>query len=132
MNEHAKIKIPSAPTSVTTGAIGGSHKVYAAPKEHPDLRAPFRQIELSDPLEPPVRVYDASGPYTDADPRIDLAAGLAPVRESWIAGRGYSTNSRPRGEAGGQRPRRVGPARAALPGEPRPPRRLPRPTRHPI
>src|ERR1700692_4123643 len=31
MNEHAKIKIPSAPTSVTTGAIGGSNKVYAAP-----------------------------------------------------------------------------------------------------
>jgi phosphomethylpyrimidine synthase len=90
MNEHAKIKIPSAPTSVTTGAIGGSHKVYAAPKAYPDVRVPFRQIDISDPLEPPVRVYDASGPYTDADPRVDLAAGLAPVRESWIAKRGYS------------------------------------------
>src|SRR5271155_4911035 len=90
MNEHAKIKIPSAPTSVTTGAIGGSHKVYAAPKGHSDVRVPFRQIDLSDPLEPPVRVYDASGPYTDADPQVDLAAGLAPVRESWIAKRGYS------------------------------------------
>src|ERR1700722_16146289 len=90
MNEHAKIKIPSAPTSVTTGAIGGSHKVYAAPEPHPDIRVPFRQIELSDPPEPPVGVYDASGPETAPSPRIGLAAGLAPVREAWIARRGYS------------------------------------------
>ena len=90
MNEHSKIKTPIAPESVTTGAIGGSHKVYASPAGHPDLRVPFRQIELSDPLEPPVRVYDASGPYTDSVSRVDLAAGLPAVRESWIAKRGYS------------------------------------------
>jgi phosphomethylpyrimidine synthase len=90
MNEHAKIKTPVAPTSVTTGAIGGSHKVYASPKGHPGLRAPFRQIDLSDPLEPPVRVYDASGPYTDPDVQVDLAVGLPPVRESWVAKRGYA------------------------------------------
>ena len=91
MNEHAKIKTPAAPTSVTTGAIAGSYKVYASPKGHPDIRVPFRQIDLTDPLEPPVRVYDASGPYTDAEPHIDLAAGLPGIRESWIAKRGYST-----------------------------------------
>ena len=51
---------------------------------------PFREIALSDPNEPPVRVYDASGPYTEADARIDLAAGLPPVREAWIAARGYA------------------------------------------
>jgi phosphomethylpyrimidine synthase len=91
MNEHAKIKIPVAPSSVTTGAIGGSRKVYASPAGRPDIRVPFRQIDLTDPLEPPVRVYDPSGPYTDADPRADLASGLAPVREGWIAKRGYPT-----------------------------------------
>ena len=32
MNEHAKIKTPAAPTSVTTGPIAGSHKVYASPR----------------------------------------------------------------------------------------------------
>jgi phosphomethylpyrimidine synthase len=89
MNEHAKIKTPIAPTEVTTGAITGSHKVYASPKGFSDVRVPFRQIDLTDPLEPPVRVYDASGPYTDAAPHIDLAAGLPAVRESWIARRGY-------------------------------------------
>jgi phosphomethylpyrimidine synthase len=90
MNKHAKIKTPIAPKSVTTGPIAGSHKVYAAVSGYPDLRVPFRQIDLSDPLEPPVRVYDASGPYTDPDVRIDLAAGLEPLRESWIARRGYA------------------------------------------
>src|SRR5579863_9057287 len=89
MNERAKIKTPAAPTSVTTGPIAGSRKVYASPKGHGDIRVPFREIVLSDAAEAPVRVYDASGPYTESDARIDLAAGLAPLRESWIAKRGY-------------------------------------------
>ena len=68
MNEHAKSrKFQPVPQSVTTGPIAGSRKVYAAPKTHPDMRVPLREIVLSDPLEPPVRVYDPSGPYTEAD-----------------------------------------------------------------
>jgi phosphomethylpyrimidine synthase len=90
MNEQAKVYARAAPESVTTGPIAGSRKVYAAPKGHPEIRAPFREIALSDPSEPPVRVYDASGPYTEADARIDLSAGLKPVREDWIAARGYA------------------------------------------
>jgi phosphomethylpyrimidine synthase len=90
MNEHAKSKkFQPVPQSVTTGPIAGSHKIYSAPKSHPDIRVPLREITLSDPLEPPVRVYDPSGPYTEADARIDLAAGLSPVREAWIAARGF-------------------------------------------
>jgi phosphomethylpyrimidine synthase len=90
MNEHAKSKkFQHVPQSVTTGPIAGSHKVYAAPKSHPEMRVPLREIVLSDPLEPPVRVYDPSGPYTETDARIDLAAGLPPVRENWIAARGF-------------------------------------------
>ncbi|HEY4925921.1 MAG TPA: phosphomethylpyrimidine synthase ThiC, partial [Roseiarcus sp.] len=90
MNEHAKSKkFQPVPQSVTTGPIAGSHKIYAAPKSHPDMRVPLREILLSDPLEPPVRVYDPSGPYTETDARIDLAAGLPAVREGWIEARGF-------------------------------------------
>ncbi|OYU50059.1 MAG: phosphomethylpyrimidine synthase ThiC [Rhizobiales bacterium PAR1] len=80
-----------APETVTTGPIIGSRKVYAAPKAHPDIKVPFREVTLTDPLEPPVRIYDPSGPYTEADARIDLAAGLPQVREAWIAKRGFET-----------------------------------------
>jgi phosphomethylpyrimidine synthase len=90
MNEQAKIDTRAAPTRVTTGPIDGSHKVYASPRGRADIRVPFREISLSDASEPPVRVYDASGPYTDGDARIDLNAGLPPAREAWIAKRGYA------------------------------------------
>ena len=104
MNEHAKSKkFQPVPQSVTTGPIAGSHKIYAAPKSHPDMRVPLREILLSDPLEPPVRVYDPSGPYTETDARIDLAAGLPPVRESLDRGARLRHCRRARGEAGRQR-----------------------------
>src|SRR5271157_3575052 len=90
MNEIASSSKFAAPRSVTTGPIIGSGKVYAAPDGHPDIRVPFREIGLSDPNEPAVRVYDPSGPYTESAAPIDLAAGLPPVRETWIAARGYA------------------------------------------
>ena len=37
---------------------------------------------------PPITVYDTSGPYTDPDYRVDLAAGLPELRAAWIAERG--------------------------------------------
>ncbi|MDR4307780.1 phosphomethylpyrimidine synthase ThiC [Chelatococcus sambhunathii] len=81
----------AAPNSVTTGPIQGSRKVYAEPKSHPGLRVPFREIQLTDPNEPPVRVYDPSGPYTETDAPIDLAKGLPQVRREWLAKRGLET-----------------------------------------
>lgn len=76
------------PETVTTGPLTGSHKVYrAAPdadgKARADIQVPFREIPL-DPSanEPPVRVYDASGPYTESDFAVDLAAGL-PAARAW-------------------------------------------------
>ncbi|WP_375461422.1 phosphomethylpyrimidine synthase ThiC [uncultured Enterovirga sp.] len=82
-------KPKGVPQSVTTGPITGSRKVYASPAGHPAIRVPLREITLSDPLEPPVRVYDPSGPYTETDSRIDLLQGLPGIRDPWIAARGY-------------------------------------------
>ena len=81
----------AAPQRVTTGPIEGSRKIYAAAQGHPDIRVPLREIALGDPNEPAVRVYDPSGPYTESAAPIDLAAGLKPVREAWIATRGYAS-----------------------------------------
>jgi phosphomethylpyrimidine synthase len=78
------------PQSVTSGPLPGSHKVYHRPQGRPDIAVPFREIAL-DPSagEPPVRVYDPSGPYTEDAPRIDLSAGLLRLREPWYAARGF-------------------------------------------
>ena len=83
-------KLPvGTPETVTTGPIQGSRKVYASPKGRPDIRVPFREIQLTDPNEPAVRVYDPSGPYTETDAGIDLAAGLKQTRRAWIDARGF-------------------------------------------
>ena len=85
MNVHAKRV--ATPETVTTGPIQGSRKVYATPAGWPALRVPFREIALSpESGELPVRVYDASGPYTDSSFTPDLAAGLPPAR-TWLASR---------------------------------------------
>jgi phosphomethylpyrimidine synthase len=74
---------------VTTGSIAGSRKVYDAPDGHPDVRVPFREIELSkESGEPPFRVYDPSGPYTELDAAIDVEKGLPRHREAWVRERG--------------------------------------------
>ena len=77
------------PESVTTGPVTGSRKVYHRPEGHADIAVPFREIAL-DPSanEPPVRVYDASGPYTETGFSVDLSAGL-PSARPWLAGRGH-------------------------------------------
>ncbi|MDQ2802446.1 MAG: phosphomethylpyrimidine synthase ThiC [Pseudomonadota bacterium] len=83
-------KSPARPSTVTTGPIAGSRKIYTSPDAQPDIRVPFREIAL-DPSarEEPCRAYDTSGPFTDPDAAIDLAAGLLPVRREWVARRGF-------------------------------------------
>ena len=74
---------------VTTGPIVGSRKIYSSPDGHPDVCVPFREIALHESSgEPPVVVYDPSGPYTETDARIDVEKGLPRIRESWIKERG--------------------------------------------
>lgn len=69
---------------VTTGPIRGSRKIHVGHR-----RVAMREITLEPSSgEPPVRVYDTSGPYTDPDARIDIMAGLPQLRREWIVGRG--------------------------------------------
>src|SRR5581483_11347874 len=85
MNKPISPKDVATP-KVTTGPLAGSRKVYSSPQGHPDLAVPFREIALSGG-EPPFRVYDTSGPYTDAAAAIDVRRGLPPLRAPWIAAR---------------------------------------------
>ncbi len=86
-------------SEAVTRPIPGSRKIHVeggqgAAHGHV-LRVPMREIaQTRTPTlfggedNPPVTVYDTSGPYSDAEARIDLAAGLAPLRAPWIDGRG--------------------------------------------
>jgi phosphomethylpyrimidine synthase len=74
---------------VTTGPLPASTKVYSCAEGHPDVRVPFRDIELAPSSgEAAFRVYDPSGAYTDATAKIDVDQGLPRLRASWIAERG--------------------------------------------
>ena len=77
MNKHLS-ETDLATPKVTTGPIAGSRKIYSTPDAAPDLRVPIREIPLeASANEPPVRVYDPSGPYTDDNVAIDVEKGLA-------------------------------------------------------
>jgi phosphomethylpyrimidine synthase len=68
---------------VTTGPIRGSKKIHVGP-----LNVAMREIHLEPSSgEPPVRVYDTSGPYTDSNARIDISVGLPELRRPWIMAR---------------------------------------------
>ncbi|MBL8522039.1 MAG: phosphomethylpyrimidine synthase ThiC [Betaproteobacteria bacterium] len=71
-----------------------SRKVYVE-GSRADIRVPMREISQSETptafggeKNPPVFVYDTSGPYTDPAVKIDIRSGLAPLREQWIEERG--------------------------------------------
>lgn len=66
--------------------LPASQKIYLSGKHHPDIRVPLREISLTDGNKLPV--YDTSGIYTDPDARIDITAGLPPIRADWIEKRG--------------------------------------------
>ena len=76
-----------------TQPFAKSRKIYVE-GSRPDIRVPFREISLSDTpsafgaeKNPPVVVYDTSGPYTDPDVKIDIRNGLPALRAGWIAER---------------------------------------------
>ncbi len=74
--------------------LPSSRKVYFEGSRH-DIRVPMREISQADTptsmggeKNPPLFVYDTSGPYTDPSVKIDIRSGLAALREAWIAERG--------------------------------------------
>ena len=83
----------AATASVDQSAIApfpNSEKVYVQ-GSRPDIQVPFRKITQDDTpsmlgaeKNPPIYVYDTSGPYTNPNVKIDIRAGLAPVRAKWI------------------------------------------------
>ena len=80
---------PSTNFKVSTGALPGSKKIYVPGERYKDVRVAMREITLTEGSnEPPVRVYDASGPYSDPAIQIDIMKGLSGLRAEWIRGRG--------------------------------------------
>ena len=77
------------PPKITTGGLPASTKIHLPGSLHPDLRVPMRQIALHPSAgEPPITVYDSSGPYTDPTATVHIAQGLAPQRGQWQVTRG--------------------------------------------
>ncbi|MCW2309889.1 phosphomethylpyrimidine synthase ThiC [Rhodobium gokarnense] len=75
--------------TVTTGPLPASRRVWHRGAVHPDIRVPMREIDLHPTAgEPPVTVYDSSGPYTDPEAEIAIDKGLPRLRAGWIAARG--------------------------------------------
>jgi len=83
-------------------SLPNSKKIYVAGKIHPQIKVPFREINLAPTktmsgeieVNEPVRVYDTSGPWGDnsASPartvKLDPVQGLPPLRREWILKRG--------------------------------------------
>ena len=88
----------SLPTTlIPTGERPGSRKVHAAGALFPDLRVPFREVAVHPSAgEPPLTIYDPSGPYTDPAATIDIRAGLARPRTAWVEARGGVDRIEPR------------------------------------
>jgi len=74
--------------TVTTGPLPASRKVHLNGDLFPDVRVPLREISLHpSAAEPPLLVYDSSGPYTDVDAHIDISRGAPRLRTPWIEAR---------------------------------------------
>ncbi|EJK88205.1 phosphomethylpyrimidine synthase ThiC [Rhizobium sp. AP16] len=85
MNIAAKNITPT----VTTGPLPASRKIYIPGDIHPDIRVPMREIGLHPTSgEPPVIVYDSSGPYTIEGADIRIEQGLPDLRRNWVLARG--------------------------------------------
>ncbi|HWR75948.1 MAG TPA: phosphomethylpyrimidine synthase ThiC [Thiobacillus sp.] len=74
--------------------LPNSRKVYVQGSQ-PDIRVPMREISQDDTptsmggeKNPPIFVYDCSGPYSDPAAKIDIRTGLPALRTRWIEARG--------------------------------------------
>jgi phosphomethylpyrimidine synthase len=74
--------------------LPNSRKIYVE-GSRPDIRVPMREVSQADTptgfggeKNPPIYVYDCSGPYTDPAAKIDIRSGLPALRQQWIEERG--------------------------------------------
>jgi phosphomethylpyrimidine synthase len=70
--------------------LPNSRKIYVA-GSRPDIQVPMREITQADTptgmggeKNPPIFVYDCSGPYSDPNAKIDIRQGLPALRQKWI------------------------------------------------
>jgi phosphomethylpyrimidine synthase len=94
---NANPKFLSATATVDADAVKplpNSRKIFVA-GSRPDIQVPMREISQSDTTasfgaekNPPIYVYDTSGPYTDPNVKIDIRSGLDTPRLPWIIERG--------------------------------------------
>ena len=84
------VQITAELSASVTQPYPHSRKIYVQ-GSRPDIQVPMREISQTDTpasfgaeKNPPITVYDTSGPYTDPDVRIDLLAGLPRLRTRWI------------------------------------------------
>src|SRR5438874_8571729 len=86
----------SGKNGITTQPLPASHKMYVHSHQRPDVSVPMRAIVVSATraghpgnghANPPVVVYDTSGPYTDPNVETDIRKGLRPLRLNWIEAR---------------------------------------------
>ena len=82
------------PKVLSTSPFPSSKKVYVQ-GSRPDLKVPMRQVSLTptsgrfgNEVNPPMSLYDTSGPYTDPAVQTDVRLGLAALRRNWITERG--------------------------------------------
>jgi phosphomethylpyrimidine synthase len=82
-------------TNGNAAPLPNSKKIYVSGSLHPDIRVPFREINLAPTktmsgeieVNEPVRVYDTSGPWGDASVTLDPVQGLPALRREWILAR---------------------------------------------
>lgn len=60
-----------------------ARKIYIEGSQ-PDVQVPMREIQQESEKNPPIRIYDTSGPYTDPACELNLERGLFPMRNSWL------------------------------------------------
>jgi phosphomethylpyrimidine synthase len=86
----------SAQSADDSPSLPNSRKVYVTGELHPDISVPFREISLAPTktmsgdieVNEPIRVYDTSGPWGDADQHVAVTEGLPALRAKWICDRG--------------------------------------------
>ena len=92
-------QIASTQNGITTQPLPASHKLYVQSPRFSDVRVAMRAVHLSssgnghpgnghgDHSNPPVIIYDTSGPYTDVNAKTEIRNGLHPLRLDWIRSR---------------------------------------------